>query len=201
MMLKRKREKCSKGLRHFSMKVCEKVKQKGTTTYNQVADELVNEYCCGGTNNVLPTTSSSECWTHDQKNVRRRVYDALNVLMAMGIISKEKKEIKWIGLPYNRKQECADLEVDQKRRQERVDAKCELFKSLLTEVLSFKFPKNIFQPFNYLCFKQVLIKSIVERNKSLEGEPKHDLMKLKPPFIALNTSIKTQIDCNVSNNR
>ena len=52
-----------------------------------------------------------------------------------------------------------------------------------------------------MCFKQVLIKSIVERNKSLEGEPKHDLMKLKPPFIALNTSIKTQIDCNVSNNR
>jgi len=27
------------------------------------------------------------------------VYDALNVLMAMDIISKEKKEIKWKGLP------------------------------------------------------------------------------------------------------
>lgn len=37
--------------------------------------------------------------TYDEKNVRRRVYDALNVLMAMGIISKEKKEIKWCGLP------------------------------------------------------------------------------------------------------
>ena len=32
-----------KGLRHFSMKVCEKVKAKGTTTYNEVADELVAE--------------------------------------------------------------------------------------------------------------------------------------------------------------
>ena len=130
--LKRKREKCSKGLRHFSMKVCEKVKQKGTTTYNQVADELVSEYCGGLTN--ASSTSSSDLWTHDQKNVRRRVYDALNVLMAMGIISKEKKEIKWIGLPYNRKQECADLEVDKKRREERVEAKCEDLKDLLTEV-------------------------------------------------------------------
>ena len=37
----------------------------------------------------------------DQKNIRRRVYDALNVLMAMNIISKEKKEIKWLGLPTN----------------------------------------------------------------------------------------------------
>jgi hypothetical protein len=38
---------------------------------------------------------------HGPKNIRRRVYDALNVLMAMNIISKEKKEIKWIGLPNN----------------------------------------------------------------------------------------------------
>ena len=32
------------GLRHFSMKVCEKVEQKGRTTYNEVADELVAEF-------------------------------------------------------------------------------------------------------------------------------------------------------------
>ena len=48
---------------------------------------------------------------YDQKNIRRRVYDALNVLMAMNIISKEKKEIKWIGLPTNSAQECQQLEV------------------------------------------------------------------------------------------
>ena len=47
----------------------------------------------------------------DQKNIRRRVYDALNVLMAMNIISKEKKEIRWIGLPTNTAQECQGLEV------------------------------------------------------------------------------------------
>ena len=40
----RKGEKGSKGLRHFSMKVCEKVQRKGITTYNEVADELVNEF-------------------------------------------------------------------------------------------------------------------------------------------------------------
>jgi hypothetical protein len=36
---------------------------------------------------------------HDDKNIRRRVYDALNVLMAMDIITKNKKEITWVGLP------------------------------------------------------------------------------------------------------
>lgn len=39
------------------------------------------------------------------------MYDALNVLMAMNIISKEKKEIRWIGLPTNSAQECQNLEV------------------------------------------------------------------------------------------
>lgn len=48
---------------------------------------------------------------YDQKNIRRRVYDALNVLMAMNIISKEKKEIHWIGLPTNSAQDCQNLEV------------------------------------------------------------------------------------------
>ena len=41
---RRKTEKVGKGLRHFSMKVCEKVKKKGTTSYNEVADELVGEF-------------------------------------------------------------------------------------------------------------------------------------------------------------
>jgi len=31
--------------------------------------------------------------------------------MAMNIISKEKKEIRWIGLPTNTAQECQGLEV------------------------------------------------------------------------------------------
>lgn len=87
---RRKTDKVGKGLRHFSMKVCEKVKEKGVTTYNEVADELVQEEIEG---------QPIDPMNYDQKNIRRRVYDALNVLMAMNIISKEKKEIRWIGLP------------------------------------------------------------------------------------------------------
>ena len=71
------------------MRVCEKVKEKGQTTYNEVADELVKEEI---------KEDSANC---DQKNIRRRVYDALNVLMAINIISKDKKEIRWLGLPTN----------------------------------------------------------------------------------------------------
>lgn len=40
---RRKGSHSGKGLRHFSMKVCEKVQRKQITSYNEVADELVNE--------------------------------------------------------------------------------------------------------------------------------------------------------------
>ena len=127
------------------MKVYEKVKQKRVTTYNQVADELVNEYCLSSLNKdshgssqsshaISASQNSIDFWTYDQKNVRRRVYDALNVLMAMNIISKEKKEIKWIGLPCNKKQECQELEAEKMKKIERIKAKSEILKNLLIEV-------------------------------------------------------------------
>lgn len=78
-------DKVGKGLRHFSMKVCEKVRTKGFTSYNEVADELVLEFAAG-------IHGSGDGQQYDQKNIRRRVYDALNVLMAMNIISKDKKK-------------------------------------------------------------------------------------------------------------
>lgn len=48
---------------------------------------------------------------YDEKNIRRRVYDALNVLMAMDIISKDKKEIQWKGLPRTSLDDIEELKV------------------------------------------------------------------------------------------
>lgn len=51
---RRKSEKGGKGLRHFSMKVCEKVRKKGITSYNEVADELVAEFTNPALNTGTP---------------------------------------------------------------------------------------------------------------------------------------------------
>lgn len=48
---------------------------------------------------------------YDEKNIRRRVYDALNVLMAMDIISKDKKEIQWKGLPRSTLNDIEEIKV------------------------------------------------------------------------------------------
>jgi hypothetical protein len=117
----------NKGLRHFSQRVCEKVREKGATTYNEVADELVKEL----TESEKRSPSSEPI---DHKNIRRRVYDALNVLMAMNIISKEKKEIRWLGLPTNSAQECQHIEAELEEIEERIQAKQREVEDLLIQV-------------------------------------------------------------------
>merc|ERR1712166_1654032 len=76
-------DKASKGLRHLSLRVCQKVEHKGRTTYGEVADELVSE--------ILGETGEDD-QSFDEKNIRRRVYDALNVLLAMDMIRAKKAE-------------------------------------------------------------------------------------------------------------
>ncbi|XP_048834799.1 transcription factor Dp-1-like [Brienomyrus brachyistius] len=175
----KKGEKNGKGLRHFSMKVCEKVQRKGVTTYNEVADELVAEFSSVD-NHISPNDSH----VYDQKNIRRRVYDALNVLMAMNIISKEKKEIKWIGLPTNSAQECQNLELERQRRLERIKQK----QSQLQE----------------LILQQIAFKNLVQRNRQAENQssrPPAPNSVIHLPFIIVNTSKKTVIDCSISNDK
>jgi hypothetical protein len=107
-------DKNLKGLRHFSIKVCQKVEEKKCTTYNEVADALVKEYIEGqmAADELVAQVGAKK---YDEKNIRRRVYDALNVLMAMDIISKEKKEITWRGLPSNA---TMDFDVLERQRQQ-----------------------------------------------------------------------------------
>ncbi|NWJ04410.1 TFDP2 factor, partial [Crypturellus undulatus] len=173
----KKGDKNGKGLRHFSMKVCEKVQRKGTTSYNEVADELVSEFT--NSNSQLAADSA-----YDQKNIRRRVYDALNVLMAMNIISKEKKEIRWIGLPTNSAQECQNLEIEKQRRIERIKQK----RAQLQELL----------------LQQIAFKNLVQRNQQNEqqnqGLPALN-STIQLPFLIVNTSKRTVIDCSISSDK
>eukprot|EP01018_Ginkgo_biloba_P017894 Gb_28404 [translate_table: standard] len=111
-------EKGGRGLRQFSMKVCEKVESKGRTTYNEVADELVAEFA-----NLDSTLVSPDRQQYDEKNIRRRVYDALNVLMAMDIIAKEKKEIQWKGLPSTSVNDIEQLKAEKVLVKSRIEKK------------------------------------------------------------------------------
>lgn len=166
-------ERGSKGLRHFSLKVCQKVEEKQLTTYNEVADELVSDYVGQK--------------AYDEKNIRRRVYDALNVLMAMDVISKEKKDIRWRGLPSNAKHQLDMLTLEKNQRSTNIEEK----KQQLHELL----------------LQQVAFKNLIARNTAtLSANPGSDdeVMadaRISLPFIIISTKKDTVIQCEMSEDR
>lgn len=91
-----------KGLRLFSQHVCDILQQHGRATYNQLVQQLIEELNQPAAHDMpAVATRKKKC---DPKNIRRRVYDALNVLMAINFITKDKKEIRWIGSTYYNQQ-------------------------------------------------------------------------------------------------
>uniref|UniRef100_A0AC34F8Q0 Transcription factor Dp-1 n=1 Tax=Panagrolaimus sp. ES5 TaxID=591445 RepID=A0AC34F8Q0_9BILA len=169
----------SRGLRYFSSKVCEKVREKGRTNYNEVADELVADFF-----DAYETPPQSfEKQQYDMKNIRRRIYDAINVLTAMNIIEKEKKEIRWIGLPTSSDQECKKFEEEKELRQESIRKKTEQLQELVIQLVAFK--------------------SLVQRNRENEkanGRPEESKL-LYLPFVAVSTNPDTIIDCSIAKDK
>eukprot|EP01122_Echinamoeba_exundans_P007773 TRINITY_DN2460_c1_g1_i1.p2 TRINITY_DN2460_c1_g1~~TRINITY_DN2460_c1_g1_i1.p2 ORF type:complete len:441 (+),score=63.49 TRINITY_DN2460_c1_g1_i1:43-1365(+) len=160
----------NKGLRLFSKVVCDKVMTKGVTSYNEVADELVLDYTQAAIN------EGTENPAVDQKNIRRRVYDALNVLMAMNIISKEKKEIKWIGLPpTSPRDELRTLTTERQQLTERIKRKQEQLHDLQAQ--------------------HSLYSRLIKRNGASVQD---DQERILVPFIIVHTGKHTHIDCDVS---
>lgn len=164
-------DKPYKGLRHFSMMVCKKVEEKGTTSYNEVADELVEQV-------ISDKRKEDPNGKYDEKNIRRRVYDALNVLMAMDIIVKDKKAITWKGLPTSAHQDLEMLEHEREYRKAEVARKRETLRELLTQ---------------QICFR-----NLVEHNQRRESEIGSNDNKIPLPFIIVNTHSSAVIQCNMS---
>jgi len=183
---KRSDSKSYKGLRHFSMMVCKKVEKKGSTTYNEVADELVAQV-------IEDRQKDNPTGKYDEKNIRRRVYDALNVLMAMDIITKDKKTIKWKGLPTSATQDLDMLARERDFRRHEVQRKRQALQDLLIQ--------------------QVCFRNLVEHNQELdsakatpsdtdgthgESTGSGSSNRIPLPFIVVNTNSSAVIQCNMS---
>ncbi|KAF9594277.1 hypothetical protein IFM89_028934 [Coptis chinensis] len=183
----------SRGLRQFSMKVCEKVESKGITTYNEVADELVAEYS-DPTDNLSPSDQPGDDQKNiqpgdDQKNIRRRVYDALNVLMAMDIISKEKKEIQWRGLPHTNLNDIEDLKAEHVSRRNRIDKKAAYLQELEEQ-------KNL----DFLLHPVLGpgLENLIERNEQLYGSGNAPTGGVALPFILVQTRPHATVEVEIS---
>ncbi|EAR92098.3 transcription factor e2f/dimerization partner (macronuclear) [Tetrahymena thermophila SB210] len=74
-----------RGLRILSKEVLEIVREKNETTYKEVTDEIIQN-----------RKKNNQKQVQEEQNIKRRVYDALNVLIAAELITKSKKQNKVI---------------------------------------------------------------------------------------------------------
>ena len=166
-----------KGLRHFSLMVCKKVEEKGTTTYNEVADELVQKV-------IQDRKKEDPGGKFDEKNIRRRVYDSINVLLAMDIIAKDKKQISWQGLPSSTQHDLQLLEREEQFRKEQVQMKRRALQQILIQ---------------QICFR-----NLVAHNKEAESadaanrENHADVEKVPMPFAIVSSHKEAVIHCNMA---
>ena len=227
------------------MMVCQKVEEKGTTTYNEVADELVSKVVeerkkeqrelddralnedtkgTGSAHTTAPKTTTTTSkgkgrqggkGKFDEKNIRRRVYDALNVLMAMEIITKKKKQITWNGLPTAAKQNLASMKQELHYRQQRLEYKRTSLRELLTQQVCFR--NLVARNRAYAAKKEAdrggsgTMKETTEESTtsdSLDAPPEYpsappatELEKIPLPFIVVNTNQSSVIQCDMSGDR
>ncbi|CAO3652127.1 unnamed protein product [Cunninghamella echinulata] len=114
-----------KGLRLFSQHICDIIQYYGKINYHQLVQKLCD------TKGIYLTSSKST--TTCYKNIKRRVYDALNVLMAIGIIRKENKYIYWKGYPSVLIHENNDYSFDKKIEEEKEEKNDPLLKAIQQE--------------------------------------------------------------------
>jgi hypothetical protein len=128
-------------LRFISSQVCQIVEAKQTTTYNEVANELVIEAMSLFHSKAEVTDKKKK---DHEKNIRRRVYDALNVLLATDIISKTKekgdkeKTIHWKGYPTGNSVDMSLLEREKGQLMREIERKKGFLVELLVQNVCFR---------------------------------------------------------------
>ncbi|XP_039044164.1 transcription factor-like protein DPA [Hibiscus syriacus] len=160
------------GLRQFSVMVCKKLESKGSTTYAEVADEIIEEF------STTQTHAAGSLDEFHEKNVRRRVYDALNVLMAMDIITREKKEIRWKGISPTQTKDLEEFKAMRVQLMTNVSRKAAYLKDLEEQIAG--------------------IQNIIKRNQRMltnNTDPKEGFTL---PFLLVQTSPHATVEIEIS---
>eukprot|EP01017_Pseudomicrothorax_dubius_P038172 TRINITY_DN5682_c0_g1_i12.p1 TRINITY_DN5682_c0_g1~~TRINITY_DN5682_c0_g1_i12.p1 ORF type:complete len:411 (-),score=92.69 TRINITY_DN5682_c0_g1_i12:10-1242(-) len=82
----------ARGLRLLSSKVKEIVQQKKETTYKEVAETLIKDFNKKGGIFFFESVAGGDK-NKEEQNIKRRVYDALNVLIAADVLKKRGKSV------------------------------------------------------------------------------------------------------------
>ncbi|KAI5179813.1 transcription factor Dp-1 [Nematocida sp. AWRm80] len=160
-----------RGLKAFSSMILSILQKEKAMEYTKVAETI-----------IYMTGEPSE-----DKNIRRRVYDALNVLCAVDVIRKEKK---MVYLMDNQMCSC-ESEINKRitrlghiiTSSNRVKERIEEKKRILEETIK---------------RKELLLKLINRNKQNKEIDEKE---RLHLPFLLISTGKKSRIDCETNDKR
>ncbi|KAI5171193.1 transcription factor Dp-1 [Nematocida sp. LUAm3] len=158
-----------RGLKAFSGIIMSILQKQKSMDYSKVAETVIAIIC--------PNT--------DDKNIRRRVYDALNVMCAADVIRKEKKTI------YITNNNICSCGEPSQEISSITDAG-----SLSAIQLRIEEKRNALQETKK---RKSLLLSLIETNKRREKGPVQD--KIEFPFILISTYRNTRVDCETNDKR
>ena len=169
------------GLKEISKRVMEIIKQSGQTTYKAISDQIVNEI--------------NEKSAKDEKNIRRRIYDSLNVMKSMKLFHRDKnsKNIMW-----NYDQEYDPLnEIENKNEG---DEKNNEFKEDSKNIIELKKAIKEKREKCALLNKELIgLKNVLERNHKEDANvPENN--KLYFPFIVIEFQNNKEPKINIALN-
>jgi hypothetical protein len=140
------KNRSSRGLRVLSLKVRDIVSKKKKTSYKEVAEALLQDL-----NQKMKGKSQAEI-SKEEQNVKRRVYDALNVLIAADVLRKEGKLVCC---------ENSSLNQGAGKRKQKNDKE-----SLIEQIQEIKKrKKEKMEALQELVFKSLALRNLVRRNK------------------------------------
>ena len=152
------------GLKEISKRVMEIIKQSGQTTYRKISDQIVNEL--------------NDKSMKDEKNIRRRIYDSLNVMKSMKLLNKDK-DTKTIMWDYNK--ELDPLDENKSESIENIKEN----KINSNDIASLKKEIKEKEKKLELLRKELIgLKNVLERNAT-ENKKVNEEQKLYFPFIVI----------------
>mmetsp|Transcript_16626 Transcript_16626/g.24999 ORF Transcript_16626/g.24999 Transcript_16626/m.24999 type:complete len:510 (+) Transcript_16626:96-1625(+) len=187
-----------RGLKYLSNRICETLAKMGSATQESIISKLYQSF-------ISENDASQE---QSEKSIRRRIYDTLNVLMALGMVRKEKQTIEWIGRP-GEQVTADDVKTLKKRVREADKALAQKRKSCEEENLLYYRTKTLLERNSVLKKnhgrKRRRIDPETDEEESNEEAEEEDVeendsqKKIYFPFLIFKADENSKVVCKSSN--
>jgi len=156
--------------------VLQKIRQEQTITYQDLASSLIKSV-----HEILTVPGEGTPLSPEEdKTLRRRIYDVINVLIAMGLVDKDQNMLSWTSVPNSTERDYVILDKERRDLLKRISDKRAQLRELMMQTTA--------------------VHNLAERNRkrSKDVDPEN---RLPLPFVVVSTNKDAIIECEVTESR